>query len=264
MGTLDSPQCPIMAENREQPGVHTAKLEGQEAIESVLNNEQCGNTDCAQTLRQIAASCCKHIDIGAAVLPKPLLGDSYLQVYGSDQSASAEFDPRYSHVLKSEFNAIVIEHHLKWSPLCEDLPGPINDGAPSNRFGRYDFAHVDATVDWALSHNMKVKGHVLCWHVTSPSFLSDDKMAGENVREELRRHIYTTVGHFRGRIHMWDVVNEALAPDGTLAHNIFLRKLGPTYIDDCFNWAHDADPDAFLIYNGGFVMRRLLEGLPKK
>jgi GH35 family endo-1,4-beta-xylanase len=30
----------------------------------------------------------------------------------------------------------------------------------------------------------------------------------------LRRHIFTTMGHFRGRIKVWDVVNEALAPDG--------------------------------------------------
>ena len=35
-----------------------------------------------------------------------------------------------------------------------------------------------------------------------------------DVREQLRRHIFTTMGHFRGRIKVWDVVNEALAPDG--------------------------------------------------
>ena len=52
---------------------------------------------------------------------------------------------------------------------------------------------------------------------------------------------------------MWDVVNESLASDGTLVENVFYRKLGPTYIEDCFRWAHEADPTAFLIYNDNKV-----------
>ena len=132
---------------------------------------------------------------------------------------------QYSKVLSSEFNAIVIEHHLKWAPLCHTLPGPINERTPSTRIGRYDFGHVDDMVDWAIAHNMKIKGHVLVWAETTPPFLSD--MSEEEVWLALRTHIYTTVSHFRGRIKLWDVVNESLAPDGSLANNIFLQKLGP-------------------------------------
>ena len=40
---------------------------------------------------------------------------------------------------------------------------------------------------------------------------------------------FKSLGHFRGRIKIWDVVNESLAPDGTLANNVFLRKLGLTF-----------------------------------
>jgi hypothetical protein len=61
------------------------------------------------------------------------------------------------------------------------------------------------------------------------------------------------MAHFRDRIKIWDVVNESLAPDGTLANNIFLQKLGPGYIEQCFRWAHEADPSAFLIYNDNKV-----------
>lgn len=81
--------------------------------------------------------------------------------------------------------------------------------------GRYDFHHADSIVDWAVKHKMKVKGHVLAWHVTSPDFL--EEMSAEQIAQQLRRHIFTTMGHFHGRIKVWDVVNEALAPDGTLA-----------------------------------------------
>jgi endo-1,4-beta-xylanase len=158
---------------------------------------------------------------------------------------SPKIPTRYARTLRNEFNAVVVEHHLKWSPLCCENP-------VSTRLGRYDFHHADAIVDWAVKHNMKVKGHVLVWHVTSPSEILET-MPPEQVREQLKRHIFTTMGHFRDRIKVWDVVNEALAPDGSLAETIFYRKLGPSYIEDCFRWAHEADPDAVLLYNDNKV-----------
>ena len=152
---------------------------------------------------------------------------------------------RYSRVLSSEFNSVVIEHHLKWSPLVHSLPGPVSQRSPpETRLGRYDFRHVDSMVDWAASRGMHVKGHVLVWHVTSPPFLED--MSPGEVRSAVRRHIFATVGYFRDRIKMWDVVNEALASDGTLVENVFHRKMGPGYVAECFRWAHEADPGAFV------------------
>ena len=47
-------------------------------------------------------------------------------------------------------------------------------------------------VDWAIKKGLKVKGHVLCWHVTTPEFV--EQMNGDQIREELKRHIFTTVG----------------------------------------------------------------------
>ena len=234
------------------------------------------------TLKEIVEYGCKHVDIGTAILPKPLFvkdWDEYDDDDGHDghdgmnedgmippatidvattfndtstSSRKTTTTTQYSRVVEREFNAIVIEHHLKWSPLCYELPGPNIDGSKSTRLGRYDFYHVDQMVDWALARNIKVKGHVLVWHVTSPVELLEP-LTPHQVKEELKRHIYTTMGHFKGRIKVWDVVNEALAPDGTLADTIFLRKLGPSYIEDAFRWAHDADPTAILLYNDNKV-----------
>jgi endo-1,4-beta-xylanase len=190
--------------------------------------------DDGPTLRQVIERCCRTIDIGAAVLPKPL-----------------REDVEYAECLEQEFTAIVVEHHLKWTPLCHQEPGPFPDETPSDRLGRYDFHFADQVVDWAISRGMKVKGHVLCWHITTPVFL--EVVETDELRKQLRQHIFTVMGHYRGRIRLWDVVNEALAPDGTLADNIFLRKLGPSYIDDCFRWAHEADPSAILLYNDNKV-----------
>jgi endo-1,4-beta-xylanase len=205
------------------------------------------------TLKQVAMQCCKRIDVGAAVLPKPLFHPDIQDYDGSEElhDAAASIPTPYARVLGNEFNAIVVEHHLKWNPLCVSEPGPLPGEKPSDRIGRYDFHHADSVVDWALKRSMKVKGHVLVWHVTSPKILED--MEPEEVRKELRRHIFTVMGHFRGRIQVWDVVNEALAPDGTLADNVFLRKLGPSYIEDSFRWAHEADASAVLLYNDNKV-----------
>jgi len=190
--------------------------------------------DDGPTLKKVIDESCRKIDLGAAIHMKPL-----------------KEDPQYPITLSEEFNSVVVEHHLKWTPLCHQQPGPFPDGSPSDRLGRYDFHHADEQVDWAIEQGLKVKGHVLCWHVTTPEFLSE--FEPQDIVKQLKRHIFTVMGHYRGRIKVWDVVNESLAPDGTLAENIFLQKLGPSYIEDCFRWAHEADPDAFLIYNDNKV-----------
>lgn len=213
-------------------------------------------------LKKVVKRACKKYDLGTAVLPKLLLHPDVDEIPNQDDdhrtdgyqlAPSAPQQSRYARYVEQEFTAIVIEHHLKWAPLCISEPGPLPDASPvTDRLGRYDFGVVDEMVDWALERRIKVKGHVLIWAVTSPNaFL--EAMTPDQLREAMRRHIFTTMGHFRGRIQVWDVVNEALAPDGTLAPNIFLRKLGPTYIEECFQWAHQADPSAILLYNDNKV-----------
>ena len=137
------------------------------------------------SLKEVLAKAIKRIDIGAAVLPAPLfhsdaketdeIGSPNTNKTREDREGRVPDDFSYSHTtanqyartLRNEFNAIVVEHHLKWAPLCVSEPGPFDDGSPSLRLGRYDFHHADAIVDWAVKHNIKVKGHVLVWHVTS-------------------------------------------------------------------------------------------------
>jgi len=212
-----------------------------------------GDYDDDETLKSVARQACKHIDIGAAVLPQPLLHPD-VEDYDANEELRdvvASMETHYARVLRQEFNAIVVEHHLKWAPLCVSEPGPLPGEATSNRLGRYDFHHADAVVDWAVKNDIKVKGHVLVWHVTSPKFIQD--LEPNEVREQLRRHIFTVMGYYKGRIRVWDVVNEALAPDGSLADTVFLQKLGPNFIEECFRWAHEADPGATLLYNDNKV-----------
>src|SRR5207248_1803383 len=62
-----------------------------------------------------------------------------------------------------------------------------------------------------------------------------------------------TCRHFAGRVYAWIVVNEAIEPpDGRsdgLRNSLFMKKIGPEYIDMTFRAAREGDPKAKLVYN---------------
>jgi endo-1,4-beta-xylanase len=74
----------------------------------------------------------------------------------------------------------------------------------------------------------------------------------DELLQRMREHIHTVVGRYKGRIKVWDVVNEALA-DGqdtnVLRNSLWLEIIGPDFIAKAFQYAHEADPKAILRYN---------------
>jgi endo-1,4-beta-xylanase len=73
----------------------------------------------------------------------------------------------------------------------------------------------------------------------------------EELLERMREHIHTVVGRYRGKIKVWDVVNEAIADGGPeiLRNSLWLQIIGPDFIARAFEYAHEADPHAILRYN---------------
>lgn len=65
----------------------------------------------------------------------------------------------------------------------------------------------------------------------------------------MRAHIHSVVGRYKGRMHGWDVVNEALASDGTMLDSPWMKIIGEDYVVKAFQFAHEADPAAQLYYN---------------
>lgn len=65
----------------------------------------------------------------------------------------------------------------------------------------------------------------------------------------IQTHIANEVGHYKGQCYSWDVVNEAIADDGTYRTSVFYNTLGTDYIPIAFEAAAAADPDAKLYYN---------------
>ena len=62
---------------------------------------------------------------------------------------------------------------------------------------------------FAEANRMKIRGHNLAWHQSNPKWL-EATATKENARELLVTHIETVAGRYAGRMHSWDVVNEAI------------------------------------------------------
>lgn len=145
-------------------------------------------------------------------------------------------------LVTNQFNSVTPENSLKPDPVQIEE-------------GKFNFDQADAFVKFAEEHGLQVVGHCLVWAKddrTPPWFFRDgDKTANrELLLERMKNHIETVVGRYRGRVAMWDVVNEAL-DDGTpfLRASGWTAACGDDFIAKAFEYAHAADPQALLIYN---------------
>lgn len=121
--------------------------------------------------------------------------------------------------------------------------------------GRFTFAHADQLADLAQQSGATLIGHCLVWHSQTPRWFFQGPDGQPADRElalaRMRTHIATVVGHYKGRVQQWDVVNEAIsdARGELLRPSPWLTAIGDDYIAEAFRAAHQADPDAVLIYN---------------
>ncbi len=134
----------------------------------------------------------------------------------------------------TEANIFVPETALKW-----DRTEP--------RPGEFDFTEGDSIAAFASRNDMLVHGHTLVWYAAIPAWVSQIT-TGPEAKAALERHITTQVSRYRGKIWAWDVVNEAIEPEDRLddgyRNSVWLRSLGPDYIDQAFRLARAADAAA--------------------
>ncbi|HKO95312.1 MAG TPA: endo-1,4-beta-xylanase, partial [Polyangiaceae bacterium] len=155
-----------------------------------------------------------------------------------------------------EFNYVTPENEMKWDAL-EREPGV------------FTFANANRIVLFAEANHMQVKGHTLVWHSQIPAWVRAMTTRDEALAA-MERHITEVVGHYKGRVQAWDVVNEAFTdgnnprlrgsdpndvndPNNSNGNNgpdsPFRRLIGEDYIDRAFTLARAADPEALLFYN---------------
>ncbi len=156
---------------------------------------------------------------------------------GSAVNAPAlQSNAAYSKMLAQQFNVVVPENAMKFRDIHPALHA-------------YNFTAADQLVNFAIANGMLVRGHTLLWYREDPQWLTSGHYTKQQLLQILHDHITTIVSHFKGRVFAWDVVNEEVDDSGKLRDNIWLRTIGPQYIDYAFEWAHEADPNALLFYN---------------
>jgi endo-1,4-beta-xylanase len=115
--------------------------------------------------------------------------------------------------------------------------------------GRYDFSGIDALMGFARAHGMAFRGHPLVWYNANPQWL-EEAVSSSRDEKLLTGYVTALAGRYRGRMHSLDVVNEALAQDGSgLRQSFWLKAFGSSYMDMAFHAARAADPETLLVYN---------------
>ncbi len=187
-------------------------------------------------------------------------------------------------LVKQQFNQIVPENDLKWALIHPREGGDGYDFGPADAFVNFGLSNKMYLVGHTLVWHAQTPHWVFAGTNPPPSVtdagtgpVADTNRFGTNrvgrgrfggfggsfgrytgpraSREELlqrmREHIHTVVGRYKGKVKVWDVVNEAIADGGTniLRNSLWLEIIGPDFIAKAFEYAHEADPDAILRYN---------------
>ncbi len=165
-------------------------------------------------------------------------------VIGMAGDLPGNYSERELALVREQFNSATPENCMK--------PGLVH---PSE--DRWRFERTDAFVNWCVENKIAViHGHTLLWHHQTGDWFFE---GGEKavVVERMKKHIDGLVGRYKGKIHSWDVVNEAINDGGNprtgqtenLRNTKWLHVVGPEYLTLAFQFAHDADPAAKLYYN---------------
>ena len=144
---------------------------------------------------------------------------------------------KYRETVIREMNSITAENAMKMNLLSAGR-------------GQYNWTDADYLVNFAESNNMRVHGHTLIWYKHTPAWVESFTGTTEDWKALMKEYIQDVVGHYKGRVASWDVVNDIY--DETtqeLRSCVWLTNIGPEYIELAFRYAHEADPDALLFYN---------------
>ncbi|MFF3865798.1 endo-1,4-beta-xylanase [Micromonospora sp. NPDC001898] len=155
--------------------------------------------------------------------------------FGTAVAANKLSDSTYVGILNREFNMVTPENEMKWDAT-----------EPSQ--GQFSYANADRIVNHARANGMQVRGHALAWHSQQPGWAQN--LSGSALRSAMVNHVTQVATYYRGKIHSWDVVNEAFADGGSGARrDSNLQRTGNDWIEVAFRAARAADPGAKLCYN---------------
>ena len=238
-----SPLDPSSTPSVTTPSSSTADTTYSDAIETSGTFDVDTTTAMASTATQTATSMGDEstscvVDHGDQV---PSLHEYFSEYFAIGAAIDTTYN-NYAALLTKHFNSVTAEDQMKFDAL-----------QPSE--GNFTYGTADQMVNFATSNGMQVRGHALDWHLQTPAWVFNGSR--DQVLARMKTHITNVMQHFKGKVQVWDVVNEAIMDDGTYRTNDeedgqqsgWYGALGETYIAEAFKAARAADPDARLFYN---------------
>jgi len=146
----------------------------------------------------------------------------------------------YVETMDYAFNTIVAENGCKFSNVHQEKDS-------------FDFTDCDAHLAMANELGMKFRGHCLLWHGFQPEWFKSLK--GNDMKEAIVQHVTGVLNHYKGKVKIWDVVNEAIDDEATGENgtwdfrNTNIIQEVPDFIDVAFKTAREVDPSVKLFYN---------------
>ncbi|KDR75989.1 hypothetical protein GALMADRAFT_96497 [Galerina marginata CBS 339.88] len=136
----------------------------------------------------------------------------------------------------ADFHQLTAANSMKW------------DATEPSR-GTFTFSGGDAIVSQAQAHGQLIRGHNCVWHNQLPSWVTSGGFNNATLLSIVQTHCGTLVGHYKGKILSWDVINEPFNDDGTFRQSVFFTTTGTAYIATALRAARAADPAAKLYIN---------------
>jgi endo-1,4-beta-xylanase len=163
--------------------------------------------------------------------------ESQNRYFGSDFTQDLINNSTVTTLQAAQFDMVTPGNEMKWQTT-----------EPNQN--QFNFGPGDAIVNYATSHNERVRGHNLVWHSQLAGWVTGLPLS--SVKAAMENHITQEVTHYKGKIYAWDVVNEPF-DDGNPSqprNDVFFQAFnGISYIADALTTAHAADPAAKLYLN---------------
>ena len=139
---------------------------------------------------------------------------------------------QYLEAIKQNFNQVVLEATMKWSSW------------PKTK------KQADQVVNWALYHGLTIRGHNVIWPSWNKSPWEENKAKiahfekhPQELEKEIKQRVSQLVGHYKGLLDEWDVVNEPYS------NNDFMGLLGYSSMIEWFKQTRVLDPSSRLYIN---------------
>ncbi|KKA17323.1 Endo-1,4-beta-xylanase [Rasamsonia emersonii CBS 393.64] len=117
----------------------------------------------------------------------------------------------------------------------------------------FNYSGGDTILAIAENHGKRVRCHNLIWVSQLPDWVVNGSWTAASLTAVMKTHITNLITHWGGRCYSWDVVNEALAANGSWASSIWYDTIGPEYFFLAYRFAQEAvektGQDIKLYYN---------------